>query len=69
MKLITMGNISVFESKTVFQAMAAAAATATKIYHKLLSILKNYRMSEIFISRKSLILHVLGYEERKFHVV
>ena len=48
MKLMTMGDGSVFDNKTSFQAKAMAAATATKMSHKSLKISKNERITEFF---------------------
>ena len=69
MKLITVGDISVFENKTSFQAktVAAATAAATKINQKSLKISSKMKeKNRFFFSRKLLILHALEYQGRKF---
>ena len=66
-----MGDISVFENKTSFQARAVAAATAavTKMSHKSLEISSIMDELQNFFSRKLLILQALDYQGRKFQVV
>ena len=67
-----MGDISIFENKTFFQAkqwllLLLLLQNVSQTIIK--NILNNERITEFFFTRKLLILHALDYQGIKFQVV